>query len=94
MNASDIKQSVSPADFYAYQLPDMKQTTRRAWANGSLCPFHADKSAGSFYVNLETGAYRCFSCGASGGDILAFLMERDGLTFPEAINQIKQEWSL
>ena len=94
MSALDLKQSISPADFYSHELPDMRQTNRAGWANAGLCVFHNDTRPNSFFVNLHTGAYHCFSCEARGGDILAFLMERDGLTFPEAINQLSEEWSL
>ena len=92
MRAAQLKQAINPADFYNYELPTMKPTTRTGWVNGGLCPFHADNKPGSFYVNLDTGAYRCFSCGIAGGDIMAFVMERDGLAFPEAINRLASEW--
>ncbi|MCP4355736.1 MAG: hypothetical protein GY793_08945, partial [Proteobacteria bacterium] len=35
-------------------------------------PFHADKKAGSFYINARNGAFKCHSCGAKGGSLLAF----------------------
>ena len=94
MNAREAKEAIAPSEFYTYELPTMRSTSRTGWVSGGLCQFHDDNSPGSFHVNLHTGAYRCFSCGARGGDILAFLMERDGLTFPEAINQLSEEWSL
>jgi len=31
-----------------------------------LCPFHNDRRIGSFSVNILTGRYHCFSCGAKG----------------------------
>ena len=37
-----------------------------------LCPFHVDKRPGSFYVNTNTGAFKCHSCGAKGGSLAAF----------------------
>ena len=37
-----------------------------------LCPFHADRRPGSLYVNTTSGAFKCHSCGASGGGIAAF----------------------
>ncbi|MGB3969704.1 MAG: DNA primase, partial [Planctomycetota bacterium] len=49
----------------------------------ALCPFHAENS-GSFYVYRDTQSYYCFGCGKSG-DVFTWLMERDGLTFPEAL---------
>ncbi|MDR1472095.1 MAG: DNA primase [Synergistaceae bacterium] len=49
-----------------------------------LCPFHAEKTP-SFYVSQERQTYHCFGCG-KGGDIFAFLMELERLSFPEALN--------
>jgi DNA primase len=48
----------------------------------SRCPFHEETQA-SFYVDAERGFYHCFGCGA-GGDVFRFLMEIEGLSFPEA----------
>ena len=94
MNASDTKSCIDTADFYRFELPDIPQTHRRGWVSGGLCPFHADKRAGSFRVNLETGAFKCFSCGTSGGDIIAFLQVRGGLSFPEVLKRISSDWGL
>jgi len=49
----------------------------------ALCPFHAENS-GSFYVYRDTQSYYCFGCGKSG-DVFTWLMERDGLSFREAM---------
>jgi hypothetical protein len=46
------------------------------------CPFHGDKTP-SFSVSEEKGLFHCFGCGTSG-DVIAFVMKLDGLTFPEA----------
>jgi DNA primase len=48
-----------------------------------LCPFHQEKTP-SFNVNQTRQFYKCFGCGASG-DALKFVMEHDGMTFPEAL---------
>ena len=49
----------------------------------ALCVFH-DNRTPSLSVNLETGAFRCFACGAKGSDILAFHRLRYGLSFEKA----------
>ncbi|MEZ4387502.1 MAG: DNA primase [Candidatus Krumholzibacteriia bacterium] len=51
-----------------------------------LCPFHQEKTP-SFHVNPVRQLYKCFGCGA-GGDAIAFLMEIEGLAFPEAMETL------
>jgi len=54
-----------------------------------LCPFHAEKTP-SFYVNPEMQRYKCFGCGEAG-DVISFLMRAEGLTFPEAAEQLARK---
>jgi len=49
----------------------------------ALCPFHAENSP-SFAVHREEQYFHCFGCGKSG-DAFTWLMERDGLSFREAM---------
>jgi hypothetical protein len=70
----------NPTDYYAGEGVDLRG--RGAWRDG-LCPFHPDSSP-SLRVRIETGAFRCMACGARGGDVLAFHMQRHQLRFIEA----------
>jgi len=90
----NVKAYIPPSDFYQAELPEMPPPRGNGWRDGGLCPFHSDKHAGSFRVNLETGAFLCFSCGSKGGDIIAFIQQRDGLSFPEAVQKLSSEWGL
>ncbi len=59
---------------------------KRVGATGryvGLCPFHQEKT-GSFSVNQARQFYKCFGCGV-GGDVLKFVQEIEGFTFPEAL---------
>jgi DNA primase len=56
----------------------------REWKG--LSPFNAEKTP-SFYVNDQKGFYHCFSSGKHG-DIFTFLMETEGLSFPEAVERL------
>jgi len=44
------------------------------------CPFHKEKTP-SFHVNVQQQYYKCFGCG-EGGDVISFLMNLQGLSFP------------
>jgi DNA primase len=56
------------------------------------CPFHKDDTP-SFIVNAEKGLWHCFGCG-EGGDVFAFLMKIEKLSFPEAAERLAAEVGL
>ena len=55
-------------------------------AKKGLCPFHDEKSP-SFTVTPSKGFFHCFGC-QTGGDVIAFLMKIDHLTFTETIERL------
>lgn len=54
----------------------------------ACCPFHDEKTP-SFSVNPAKGFYKCFGCG-KGGTAFNFLMEIEGLSFPEAVQRVAE----
>src|SRR5215813_4741619 len=53
-----------------------------------LCPFHNEKSP-SFTVHVVHQFNKCFSCGA-GGNVVKFVMEKEGLSFYEALKSLAE----
>jgi DNA primase len=63
---------------------------RRAGRNfQGLCPFH-DDSKPSLQVNAERQSWRCWVC-AIGGDVFSFLMQKEGISFPEALAMLAEK---
>ncbi|MFC5467119.1 DNA primase [Cohnella suwonensis] len=54
-----------------------------------LCPFHSEKTP-SFTVTPEKQIYHCYGCG-KGGNVIKFVMEMEGESFPEAVKSLAEE---
>ncbi|MDN6627000.1 MAG: DNA primase, partial [Pisciglobus halotolerans] len=76
---NDIRQKTNIADVVS-QYVQLKKSGKNLFGH---CPFHDDRTP-SFSVTEEKQIYHCFSCGR-GGNVFSFLMEIDGLSFPEAV---------
>lgn len=69
------------------EVVDSRVPLKKAGKNHqACCPFHNEKSP-SFTVSQDKQFYHCFGCGAHGNAI-DFLMEFDGLQFPDAIEEM------
>ena len=57
-----------------------------------LCPFHAEKTP-SFTVSLDKQIFHCFGC-QTGGNVFSFVMQQEGLTFPEAVRAVAGKYGI
>lgn len=57
-----------------------------------LCPFHSEKT-GSFTVNEDKAMYYCFGC-HQGGNVIGFIMEKDGATFVDAVQGLADRFGV
>ena len=87
--AQNIKAILSPVLFYLDELPGLELRRESGWHDGGLCPFHEDRHAGSFKINLDSGAFKCFACGVAGGDIIAFYRLRYCTDFMTALSDLE-----
>ena len=66
---------------------------KKAGANYvACCPFHNEKTP-SFSVSPSKQFYHCFGCGVHGSAI-SFVMEHQGLSFPEAVEELAKSIGL
>lgn len=89
-NVQQLKKRIQPQSFYEKELRGrLGRSSGQDWhAWQGLCPFHADKKAGSFFVNKRTGAFKCFSCGAQGGSIIDFYMQFYNASFKQSTREL------
>ena len=73
-----------PAIYFKEQ--GLRLTGGGEWKD-ALCPFHDDHNP-SLRVRLDTGGFKCMACGAHGGDVLSFHMQRYGLGFKQAAKDL------
>lgn len=53
-----------------------------------LCPFHDEKTP-SLVIYEDQGSFYCYGCG-KGGDAFDWVMQRQGLSFPEALRYLHE----
>jgi len=81
----EIKSRIDIIDLIAEYM-DLK----RAGQNyKGLCPFHSEKTP-SFMVSPSKQIFHCFGC-HKGGDIFAFVMSYENMTFQEAVSHLSQK---
>lgn len=84
----DVRNRVDIVDFISEYVV-LKKTGQNYVG---LCPFHLEKTP-SFTVSPGKQIFYCFGCGA-GGNVITFLMKKDNLSFPEAVEVLAQRLGL
>ena len=92
LDAAKIEEVVSRC-LGAFSSQNRTGLKKRGVRYEALCPFHDDKSLGSFVVYPKGNCYKCFSCGAKGG-VIDFLMEHERLSYPDAIRWLGKMYNI
>ena len=80
----DIRARIDIVELVADYCPDLKRTGRHF---SCRCPFHQENTP-SFVVYPESQNWHCFGACAKGGDAFTFVMEAEGLSFPNAMKRL------
>ena len=59
----------------------------------ACCPFHSERTP-SFHVNPARQTWHCFGACQEGGDVLSYVMKRDGLTFANAVRKLAEQYGV
>lgn len=74
--------------------PDNRSGLKKAGVRyKALCPFHDDRSLGSFIVYPKGNCYKCFACGEGGG-VIDFLMKNEKMSYPDAIRWLGKKYNI
>ncbi len=87
MDRDDIKEEIKRRADIVEIVSRYVNLQRAGSRMRARCPFH-EETEPSFYVD-PAGSYYCFGCQA-GGDVFSFLMQIEGLSFPEAAERLAE----
>ena len=89
----EIRERVPISDVVGRRVTfDRRKSQPSKGDHWACCPFHGEKTP-SFHCEDRKGRYYCFGCQASG-DHFRFLVELDGMSFPEAVELLAGEAGL
>lgn len=89
INASDLKSQINTASFYTRETGRLVRSDA-GWQS-AICPLHED-STPSLRVLIPDGAFKCHGCGARGGDVISFTMQKHEVSFPSAVEYLQREY--
>jgi hypothetical protein len=82
----------SPRSFYSSEFGGLPRENSKGWTSAECC-FHQSETRGRkrskpLRINVREGNFKCMCCDARGGDVLAFVMLRDGVNFQRAAERL------
>src|SRR5260221_6764595 len=80
--AAEVKSRLSVVDIVGEAVSLKKAGTTYK----GICPFHGEKTP-SFVITTQRETWHCFVC-ELGGDIFSYVMQRDSVSFPEALRTL------
>ncbi|MFC1909787.1 DNA primase [Chloroflexota bacterium] len=81
----DVKQKTDIAEVIGQYVTLIKSGRQLK----ALCPFHSENTP-SFFVYPERQSWHCFGACASGGDVISFVMRKEGLDFGDALRLLAE----
>jgi twinkle protein len=85
-NAEEIRAKADTVEFISGYVKLKKHGSNML----GLCPFHSEKTP-SF--NVSNKGYKCFGCGKSGTDAVAFIMELENLNYIQALKLLAEKYN-
>lgn len=88
-----IQSVVERADIVRVIEQSGVKLTKRGLGFVACCPFHPEKTP-SFHVHPARQTWHCFGACQEGGDVISFVMKREGLTFTNAVRKLAEQYGV
>jgi twinkle protein len=59
-----------------------------------LCPYQHKEKTPSFYVSPSRQICKCFGCGKGNSDAIGFLMDSQGMSYPQALTHLAGKYNI
>ena len=83
LNDKELKESASLVDVVSHYIKLKKDGSNYV----GYCPFHSEKTP-SFSISKNKNIFKCFGCGVSGNNSVEFVMQKEHLTYPLALEKV------
>jgi DNA primase len=85
---NDVKDRVRSSVDIVDLISRGAEVRRKGQSFVTLCPWHQDRDP-SLTINRNRQTWKCWVCDI-GGDIFSWVMQREGVTFPEALRMLAE----
>ena len=85
----EINELADQIDLLEYVSEDYEWQKRSGSTYFFSCPLHSDSDP-SLAIDTENNRYKCFGCGRGYGNPLSWMIDYEGLSFPEACEKVQK----
>lgn len=88
-DSEEINELADQIDLFEYVSEEYEWQKRSGSTYFFSCPLHSDSDP-SLAIDTENNRYKCFGCGRGYGNPVSWMIDYEGLSFPEACEKVQK----